>query len=473
MDVAAWSLAFAAVLALAAAPARAEAPDAPGTPSVPKPPGAPKMLPFAAEERVLGNGLAVIVVPYESTGLVTVATIVRAGSRLEPAGGPSGLAHVVEHMAHRGGRRFDAPAYDRLMQSLGADGSALVTDDWTGYFVTAPGAALERVLDAEADRLTGMAFTASDYRLEAGAVQGESRRTVADPAFQARALLRSLAFPLAGYGHDPLGRAADVAALASAYDAALGFYRQWYRPDNATLLIVGDVEPGRAAALAERSFGSWSGATTTFEPPAEAPQSAPRGAVKSDWPVPTAPVVLVAWRAPALAGPEGAGAAEFAALDVATELLFGPVSPLHRDLVVERRVAESMTVELPARRDPYLAIVELRGRADGSPGTEADLLRGAVRQAAAALALAPPEPARVEAVRSRRRALFRRSLDSTEGVALALAPYVSLPGGLAALGRYEEAVAAVTPEAVQAAAARWLVDAGVIEVIVQRSAAGP
>jgi predicted Zn-dependent peptidase len=132
-----------------------------------------------------------------------------------------------------------------------------------------------------------------------------------------------------------------------------------------------------------------------------------------------------------------------------------------------------MTVELPVRRDPYLAIVELRGRSDGFPGAEADLLRSAVRQAAAALALASPEPARVEAVRNRRRALFRRSLDSTEGVALALAPYASLPGGLAALGRYEEALAAITPEAVQAAAARWLVDAGVIVVIVQRSAAGP
>ena len=459
MDVAPWIVALAAALAFAATPARA---------------GEPGMLPFAAEERVLGNGLAVVVVPYESAGLVSVATIVRAGSRLEPAGVSAGLAHVVEHMAHRGGQRFDAPAYARLMQSLGADGSALVTDDWTGYFVTAPAPALERVLEAEADRVTGMAFTAADYRLEAAAVQGEYRRTVADPAFEARSLVRGLAFPLAGYGHDPIGRSSDVAALPLAYDAALGFYRQWYRPDNATVLVVGDVEPGRAAAQVERAFGGWSGSAPAFEPPVEAAQFAPRGAVRSDWPVPTAPVVLVAWRAPALAGPDPAGAAEFAALDAATELLFGPVSPLQRELVVERRVAESMAVELRPRRDPFLAIVELRGRSGGGLGAaDADLLRGAVRQAAAALALAPPEPSRVAAVKSRRRALFRRGLDSTEGVALALAPFVSLPGGLASLSRYEAALEAVTPEAVQAAAARWLVDAGVIEVIVQRGAGGP
>jgi len=459
LDVIAWFLALAAALAFVATPARA---------------GEPGMLPFTAEERVLGNGLAVVVIPYESPGLVSVATIVRAGSRLEPAGTPSGLAHVVEHMAHRGGRRFDARAYERLMQSLGADGSALVTDDWSGFFVTAPVAALERVLEAEADRLTGMAFSAADYRLEAAAVQGEFRRLVADPAIQARSLMRGLAFPLAGYGHDPIGRAADVAALPQAYDAALGFYRQWYRPDNATVLVVGDVEPGRAAALVERTFGAWGGNAPAFEPPVENGQFAPRGASNSDWPVPTAPVVLVAWRAPGLAGPDAAGAAEFAALDVATELLFGPVSPLYRDLVVERRAAESLTVEMPARRDPYLAIVELRGRSDaGAAATDADLLRSTVRQAAAVLALAPPEPARVAAVKSRRRALFRRGLDSTEGVALALAPFVALPGGLASLSRYEEALAAVTPEAVQAAAARWLVDAGVIEVIVRRGAVGP
>jgi zinc protease len=459
LDVAAWFLALGAALALATAPAHA---------------GAPGMLPFAVEERVLPNGLTVVVVPYASPGLVSVATIVRAGSRLEPAGGPAGLAHAVEHMAHRGGQRYDAAAHSRLMQSLGADGSALTTDDWTGFFVTAPAAALDRVLDAEADRLTAMAFTASDFRLEAAAIQGEYRRLAADPAFAARALLRGLAFPLAGYGHDPIGRAADLAVLPQSYDAALGFYRQWYRPDNATVIVVGDIEPGRATAAVERAFGGWSGSAPAFDAPLETPQAAPRGAVRSDWPVPTAPVVLVAWRAPGVAGPDPSAAAEFAALDVALELLFGPVSPLVRELVVEGRAAESISVELPPRRDPFLAIVELRGRGgDGPTGSEADLLRSAARQAAAALALAPPDPARVEAVKNRRRAMFRRQLASSEGVALALAPYTALPGGLAALGRYEEALAAVTPEAVQAAAARWLVDAGVVEVIVQRSAGAP
>jgi zinc protease len=117
LDFAAWWLALGAALALAAAPARA---------------AQPGMLPFAAEERALPNGLAVVVVPYESAGLVAVATIVRAGSRLEPAGGPSGLAHAVEHMAFRGGQRYDAAAYARLMQSLGAESAAETSDDWTG-----------------------------------------------------------------------------------------------------------------------------------------------------------------------------------------------------------------------------------------------------------------------------------------------------------------------------------------------------
>jgi zinc protease len=459
LDFAAWWLALGAALALAAAPARA---------------AQPGMLPFAAEERALPNGLAVVVVPYESAGLVAVATIVRAGSRLEPAGGPSGLAHAVEHMAFRGGQRYDAAAYARLMQSLGAESAAETSDDWTGYFVTAPAAALERVLEAEADRLTAMAFTATDFRLEAAAIQGEFRRDAADPGSAARALLRGLAFPLGGYGHDPIGRAADVAALPQAYDAALAFYRQWYRPGHATVIVVGDVEPARAAALVERAFGGWSGSAPAIEPPVEGPQAAPRGAVKRDWPVATQPVVLVAWRAPGLAGADPAAAAEFAALDVAVELLFGPVSPLARDLAIERREAESIAVELPVRRDPYLAVVELRGAAGrGAEGSSADLLRSAVRQAALAWTLAPPDAARVEAVKSRRRALFRRQLDSGEGVARALAPYTALPGGLASLARYEEALAAVTPEAVQAAAARWLVDAGVIEVIVERGLDAP
>lgn len=416
------------------------------------------LFPFRAVERRLGNGLTVVAIPYDSGGDVTVLTLVRAGSRLEPAAGPTGLAHAVEHVAHRGGQRFDAGGYARALQLLGADADAMTNEDWSGFAVTVPAAGLASLLELEADRFSGLAFAASDFRLEAGAIQGERRGLAGDPAFAARERLRALAFPGGGYGHDPIGRADDVARLAEVHEAARSFHRQWYRPDNALLLVVGEVDPARVFEQAERWFGAWAGTTPPEEiapAPAPAPARPPAGGSVA-WPTPAAPVLLVAWRAPAFAeDPAG-----FVALEAAGELLFGPASRLARELVRARREASSIALEIEPRRDPFLLVVELRGR----PGASLDGARVALHQAAAELAAAPPAAEELARVVSRRRALFRLGLDSAERTAWSLARWVHLPGGMAALESYGQALAALTPEAVQAAAQRWLVDAAPIEV---------
>ncbi len=445
-----WSFGLVAGILLVTTPARTEG-------------GA--FFPFRAEERRLGNGLSVVAIPYESGGLVTVLTLVRAGSRLESPAGPTGLAHAVEHMAHRGGQRFDAGAYTRSLQLLGADADAMTNEDWSGFSVTVPSSGLEKLLELESDRFAGLAFASSDFRREAGAIQGEHRAVAADPAFVARERLLALAFPGSGYGHDPIGRADDVARLPELVEQARAFYRQWYHPDNAILVVVGEIEPERVFSLAERTFGHWSGTTPSVEAAPAPPSSRDPGAVRIDWPTAISPVVLVAWRAPAFAQDPAA----FVALEAAGELLFGPVSRLRTELVRTRRDALSMTVEMEPRREPHLLTVDLRGR----PGISPDELRGAVRQAAAELAERPPGADALARVRQHRRALFLVGLDSSARSACSLARWIHLPGELAALAAYGQALEELTPEAVQAAAQRWLVDAAPIEVSVTGTTTQP
>ena len=110
------------------------------------------VFPFPATTRTLDNGLRVVMVPFDSPGIVAYYTIVRAGSRNEPEAGHSGFAHFFEHMMFRGTDRYSGDAFNAVYRKLGSDPNAYTSDDVTVYHALVPKDGLEQAIDVESDR---------------------------------------------------------------------------------------------------------------------------------------------------------------------------------------------------------------------------------------------------------------------------------------------------------------------------------
>src|SRR6266568_1078964 len=136
-----------------------------------------RIVPFSVHQKLLENGLTVVVVPFDSPGLVAYWTIVRAGSRNEIEPGKTGFAHFFEHMMFRGTEAYPKDKYNAILKELGADHNAFTTDDYTAYHVLAPATGLETIMTIESDRFMNLKYPVEDFKKEAGAVLGEYNKS--------------------------------------------------------------------------------------------------------------------------------------------------------------------------------------------------------------------------------------------------------------------------------------------------------
>ncbi|MDH5628298.1 MAG: insulinase family protein, partial [Candidatus Krumholzibacteria bacterium] len=139
------------------------------------------LFPYSPVIRTLDNGLRVVMVPFDSPGIVAYYTIVRAGSRNEVEPGKSGFAHFFEHMMFRGTARFSNVQYNALFRDLGSDVNAYTSDDVTVYHAIFGSDGLESVIDVESDRFMNLQYQESDFKQEAKAVLGEYNKNYSDP----------------------------------------------------------------------------------------------------------------------------------------------------------------------------------------------------------------------------------------------------------------------------------------------------
>ena len=292
----------------------------PGVP--PQPTAGPRVT-----RAVLDNGLRIVVVENHTTPLAEVAMWYRFGAADDPPG-KFGLAHALEHMMFRGTRALSGTGLDRAGARLGGDANAETDYDYTHYYETVPVQAVPFALHVEADRMRGLLLDPRDWRLEREAVLTEiigdrwSATGLAEDAIRER-VYRGTAF-----AHDPGGTPDDVrrigvADLRRAYDAA-------YRPQNATLVVTGDVDPRSIVGEARALFGPIRGGRpfrhATAEPiVARGFVTRLRGASDD--------VVDVALASRGFNAPEGTGAADGAAEEIAVELLSQQHQVLRRMLV--------------------------------------------------------------------------------------------------------------------------------------------
>lgn len=401
--------------------------------------------PHPLVESRLENGLRVAVVPLESPGLAAHHVAVRVGSRNEVEEGLSGFAHFFEHMMFRGTPRFPPERYNDVLKGLGADANAFTDDDWTCYHVTASRDALGTVMEIESDRFVNLRYDVESFQKEAGAVLGEynKNRSLPHPALHER--LRETAFLRHTYRHTTMGFLRDIESMPGHYDFSLEFFRQWYRPDNAFVVVTGDVRPEDVIDLAGRHWGSWSGSAAGVEVPEEPPQTEERRA-RVAWPTPTLPLATLAWRVPAFRADD----VDARALDILAAAAFSQTSPLYRELVLEKQWVEGLWAGQEDHRDPYLFEVLLRVK----DRARLDDVVNRVQSELDRLATDTLPAERVEAVKSHLRYGFLSSLDTPDRVAHAVAHALQLTADASSIDARLATLGRVDAQQVRGAASR-------------------
>ena len=210
---------------------------------------------FAVDE--LPNGLRLITVPTDYPNLVSLYIVIEAGSRNEVEPGKSGYAHFFEHMMFRGSENYTPEERDAILKRAGASSNAYTTDDRTVYHETFAKEDLPEVMKLEADRFQRLKYGEDVFRTEALAVLGEYNKNSANPFSRLLETLRSTAFDRHPYEHTTMGFLKDIQDMPNQYEYSLTFYDRYYRPEHATIVLVGDVTRERALALTREHFGSW------------------------------------------------------------------------------------------------------------------------------------------------------------------------------------------------------------------------
>jgi zinc protease len=297
----------------------------------------PAVATSASAEQKLANGMRVIVKTDRRAPVAVVLLLYQVGS-MDEVNGVTGVAHVLEHMMFKGTAATPAGEYSRAIAGAGGRDNAFTSNDFTGYFAVLQKSQLELALRLEADRMANLTLSPDEFAKEIKVVMEERRlRTDDRPRSLVFEQLMASALTAHPYRNPIIGWMNDLENLR--VEDTRDFYARWYTPNNATLIVVGDVDPDDVVALAGKYFG----AIPARELPERKPQEEPpqlgvkRVTVKAPAEL---PYVLIAFRTPALRDPEREW--EPYALEMLAAVLDGnEAARLNRTLVREERIASS------------------------------------------------------------------------------------------------------------------------------------
>jgi zinc protease len=287
----------------------------------------------------LPNGLQVVVIPDHRTPVVTQMIWYKVGSADETSG-KSGLAHFLEHLMFKGTSKHPAGEFSQTVLRIGGNENAFTSTDYTGYFQRVPREQLARMMEFEADRMTGLILKDENVLPERDVVLEEYNMRVANnPEARLTEQIMAALYLNHPYGRPVIGWHQEIEKLDR--EDALAFYKRFYAPNNATLVIAGDVEAGDVRPMVERTFGEIAAQPAIPARrirPQEPEPAAPRTVTLSD-PRVEQPGVRRYYLVPSATT---AAAGESPALDVLAQLMGGGSnSYLYRALVVDKPLAIS------------------------------------------------------------------------------------------------------------------------------------
>ena len=427
--------------------------------SSPTPSPSSRILPFDAVERTLPNGLRVVVVPTGFPNIVSVQIPVQTGSRNEVEPGKSGFAHFFEHMMFRGTKAYPPDAYQAILTQSGARQNAFTTDDFTNYHTTFAKEDLETILKIEADRFQNLEYAVEAFKTESRAVLGEYNKNSANPIQKLFEVQRETAFKVHPYRHTTMGFLKDIEDMPNQLEYSRLFFDRWYRPEHTTVIVAGDVKAEEVLPLVEKYWGSWKPGTYTVDIPAEPKPAGPLVA-HVPWNAPTLPWVSVAFHSPAFSETSR----EWSALDILSDLTFGPTSDLYKRLVEREQKVDRMRGGVSSSADPELFTVFARvKKAEDTP-----YVRDQILKAFAEARALPPPAQRVADAKSNNRYSLLRSLDNTETIAGTLARFVRYRRSYDTLDQLYRTYDTVTPADILAAARKYFVDAGLVQTTLSK-----
>lgn len=237
----------------AVVPPVSDSPSVAGKTAAPPAAAKPGATASGAQQFTLANGMQLIVQPDHRAPTAVHMVWVRVGS-MDEVDGTSGVAHVLEHMMFKGSKTVPPGDFSRRVAALGGRENAFTSRDYTGYYQQIPANRLEDVMRLESDRFANNQWPDAEFKKELEVVKEERRmRTEDQPRAVLAEQLFAAIFTASPYRRPIVGWMSDLDAMTP--DDARAFYRQWYTPTNAAVVVAGDVDVAKVRALAEKYYG--------------------------------------------------------------------------------------------------------------------------------------------------------------------------------------------------------------------------
>jgi zinc protease len=417
-----------------------------------------QFFPYPVQKRTLPNGLDVVVIETpEFKNVLSFNTLILAGSGRENEKRRTGLAHLFEHIIFR--HDHDTPnAYQPAIEKMGAFNNAYTWYDITYYHPLTFTANLDQLAALEGSRFRELRYSERVFRTEAGAVYGEYRRSASDPGLRIEEVLGDLMYgPAHGYGHSTIGYLDDVKDMPNAFKSASAFYDAYYRPNNAVVVVAGDVKADAVFAAVEKHYGSWK-AKKTPEQPDPKPISGPKKQHET-WESDIPPRVMVAYMVP----PYVPGSPESASMDVMADLMGGETAPLFKKLRYEEQVASDLGVDntssvgFDARPlSTYVTVAKDKYDTQGRPLLDRiDRDVATAFESLATFSSQPDSAARLEAIKSQLRYDILASFNSPANIAENFASYYRFTRDPQVLEKVAAGIAALKPTDIDAFAKKY------------------
>lgn len=399
----------------------------------------------------LNNGMKVLVIKNDRAPVVVSQVWYKVGSSYE-YDGITGVSHVLEHMMFKGTPKHPAGEFSKIIAANGGRENAFTSKDYTAYFQMIANDRLELCLEMEADRMRNLSFDAGEFKKELEVVKEERRlRTEDVPTALTYERFNALSFTNNPYRQPVIGWMQDLDTLT--VDDARHWYETWYAPNNATLVVAGDVNPDKVFELARKYFGGLkTSVIPDLKPRHEVAQyGTQRVAVKLPAKV---PYLIMGYKVPVLAtAPEPWQAY---ALEVLSGLLDGGNSArLQKNLVRGRQLASSVgaSYDLYSRQESNFVLSAMPAK-----DIATDVIEAALKQQIHELQQTPPDRDEMERVIAQVIASTVYEQDSNFYMAMQMGTLETVGLGWQKKQEYLDAIRAVTAEQVQQVAQKYFRD---------------